>query len=453
MSKRTGKKFPFFWFFYGLYSFLLIGVIAFGLFELWKFLDVYEETRPVHAMQEQLAVFDRSQEEQLRTYLTNTVDNPYEDVSVILNSFYERISGQELSFGKLSGAYSELHPVYAVLAGEEHVATVSFAMQDTPVAYNLSGWELEAVTILDTPTYSFAVTIPSSMQLFINKKAVQERSFVSETKTDTPVSYFAYADSGFYEEPVLEVFDRYGTPVTLTKDEETGGYYYRLAYASVPSDVTTRFGDRVLSEEHLLEGQIPVEELSFLPEIEKRFSEYADLSEQLDIPYIDRYYIDFAYSPEEVACTSRLGDPVDLEFDAVMNSYSSALVSNDTILEECRAFAYEFVEKYALFCLRDADKEVMKPYFPENSEYYKLISSMDTRWANKHSKTSFQNHEVKEFFAYSDNLVYINVAIEERLLLSATGKYVSYHIDTPLWIVKLNGQWYVMRIIYTENGA
>lgn len=451
MSKGTGKKFPFFWFFYGLYSFLLIGVIAFGLFELWKFLDVYEETRPVHAMQEQLAIFDRSQEELLKSYLTNTTDNPYEDTSVILNRFYERISGRELSFGKLSGAYSELHPVYAVLAGEEHVATVSFAMKDTPVDYNLSGWELEEVTILDAPKYSFAVTIPSSMKLFINKQAVQERSFVSETKTDTPVSYIAYADSGFYEEPLIEVFDRYGTLVALTKDEETGGYYYRLAYASVPSDVTLRFGDRVLSEEHLLEGQIPAEELSFLPEVEKRFSEYADLSKQLDIPCFHRYYIDFAYSPDKVICTSRLGVLVPLEWDAVTNSYSSGLVSNDAILEECREFAYEFVEQYALFCLRDADKEVMKPYFPEKSEYYKLISSLDTRWVNKHSKTSFQNHEVKEFFAYSDNLVYINVAIEERLLLYATGRYATYHIDTPLWIVKLNGQWYVMRIIYTDD--
>lgn len=450
MSRKAGKKFPFFWFFYGLYSFLLVGAIGFGLFQLWRFLDVYEETRPVHEMETQLSIFDRSQEQVLQAYLTNTVDNPYEDISVLLRRFYGRIEGKELSFGKLSGAYSELHPVYAVLAGEEHVATVSFAMKEVPVAYNLSGWELESVTLLDTPKYSFAVTVPSSMQLFVNKQPVQQRSFVSETKTDTPVSYTAYADSGFYEEPQIEVFDRYGTAVELIKDEETGGYYYRLAYVSVPSDVTVQFGNRILSEENLLEGNIPAEELSFLPSVEQHFPEYANLSEQLDIPYFNRYYVDFYYPPESVVCTSRLGTPVEMEFDAVANSYSSGLVSNDTLLEECREFAYAFVEQYALFCLRDAEKEVMKPYFPEKSEYYKLISSLDTRWANKHSKVSFQNHEVKEFFAYSDNLVYINVAIEERLLLYATGRYATYQIDTPLWIVKLGGQWYVMRIIYTE---
>lgn len=450
MSKKTGKKFPFFWFFYGLYSFLLIGVIGFGLFQLWRFLDVYEETRPAHKMETQLSMFDRSQEQTLQEYLTNTVDNPYEDISTLLRRFYERIEGKELSFGKLSGSYSELHPVYAVLAGEEHVATVSFVMEDTPLAYNLSGWNLESVTILDTPKYSFAVTIPSSMQLFVNKQPVQQHSFVNETKTDTPVSYVAYADSGFYEEPLIEVFDRYGTAVELTKDEETGGYYYRLAYVSVPSDVTVRFGSRVLSEEHLLEGNIPAEEFLFIPSIEQHFSEYANLSEQIDIPHFNRYYVDFCYSPDEVTCISQSGTAVAMEFDAVTNSYSSGLVSNDAMLEECREFAYAFVEQYALFCLRDADKEVMKPYFPEKSEYYKLISSMDTRWANKHSEVSFQNHEVKEFFAYSDNLVYINVAIEERLLLYATGKYTIYHIDTPLWIVKLDGNWYVMRIIYTE---
>lgn len=446
MNKK--KKSKAFWIVYAIYTVLLAAVLCFGISLLWKFLSVYEQTRPVHAMEHTLSILEREQEETLRSYLTNNLDTPYESSSDILSSFYDMLEGQELTFGKLSGSYSELHPVYAVLAGETHVATLSFTMDDKIVDYNLSGWKLEAVTLLISPKYSFALTVPSSMKVFVNQVPIAEDAVLSTTATDTPVSYVDYSVTGLYLEPKLEVFDRYGAPVTLQVDEETGGYYYRLAYASAPATMQLCFGERVLGEDNLREGNISIPELDFIDSLAKRFPEYAVLPEVLTLPTINKYYIDFAYDTDSILWKNRFGEVVIPDYDKVRNSYSFGLVSDETVREEAVSFVQSFIEQYALFCANDAEAEALADFFPADSEFYKLVKKMDNRWYNAHSNLTFQNHELKEYFAYCDNLAYVHITMEQRMLVRALGKYQVYNIDLPVWIVKLDGTWYIARIIF-----
>lgn len=301
MSQKNKKKFPLFWMFYLVYTLLLAGAIVFGLNMLWKFLDVYEATRPVHEMETAISVLEPENRETLSRYLTNTVDNPYEDTSAILDQFYKMTEGKELTFGKLSGAYTEAHPVYAVLAGDTHVATLSFTAKTESMDYNLYGWDLEQVTLNVTPKHSFALTVPSSMKVFVNQIPISEDAVTGTTETNAPVSYVDYLCSGLYENPEIEVFDRYGSPVELTYDEASGGYYYRLAYVTAPDTMKVTFGARQLGEDQLLEGGIAIEELEFLPSVATHFKEYSEIIEGLTIPSINRYYVDFAYTPESVS--------------------------------------------------------------------------------------------------------------------------------------------------------
>lgn len=446
MSKS--KKPKAFWIVYLVYTVLLAGALCFGISLLWRFLGVYEETRPVHAMEHTIDIFDREQEETLRSYLTNTVDNPYEDLSVVLSLFYDMINGQELTFGKLSGSYSESHPVYAVLAGTTHVATLSFTSSSEVVDYNLSGWNLESVTLLVSPKYSFALTVPSSMKVFVNQIAVAEDAIVSTTATSAPVSYVDYSITGLYQEPEIEVFDRYGHPVTLQLDETTGGYYFKLAYASAPSTMQLTFGGRVLGSDNLLLDNIVIPELSFIDSLAARFPEYASLPEVLTLPTTNNYYIDYAYDVAGIQWKDRFGAIVEPVYDEVTNTYSYGLVSDESIREDCVSFVRSFVEQYALFCANDVEAETLGEFFPADSEFYSLVSKMDNRWYSGHSDLTFQNHEVAEFFAYSDNLAYVHITMEQKMKLRATGKYKIYNIDLPVWIVKLDGSWYIARIIF-----
>jgi len=446
--KNNTRRFPWFWLFYALYTFILAGAIIFGISLLWNFLSVYESTRPVHCMEQSLTVFQKDNAQELAPYLTNTVENPYENTSTLLDLFYDSIEGKEISFGKLSGSYTESHPVYAVLADDVHVATVSLASDSIDAGYNLFGWTIKDITLLTTPTKSFAVTVPSSMSVQINGIPVLEEHTVSTVETDTPVSYINYAFSGLYREPDIKVTDRYGSDVTLQKDEATGGFYYKLAYVSAPSSMEVSFGGHVLNEENLLASDIAVEELSVINEVAGRYSEYAKLPEQLTIPTLTEYYIDFAYTNDSIIFTDRFGTARTPEYDATYNKYSHGLVSDDSMKEECMTLATDFLEKLALFTSADVEKAELKPFFPEKSEYYKWISSMNNDYFAGHSSIVFENHELKEFFAYSENLAYIRMSIDEKMYVYYTGKNMHLKLTHPLWLVKLDGQWYVAKITY-----
>jgi len=300
-NKTKSKKAPVFWILCIVYALALSGLVFYGLSWLWKFLAVYEETRPVHFMEESLSILEESEAEKLQTYLTNTVENPYEDISALLTVFYDSIEGTELTFGKLFGEYTEQHPVYAVLADEEHVATLSFVSDGIEVGHGFCGWTLDEVSLLVNPTKSFAVTVPSSMTVTVNGIPVAEQHKISTNETDTPVCYVNYACNGeLYLEPEILVSDRYGATVQLQKDEATGGLYYQLSYATAPATMQLTFGGKTLGEENTLYTDIEVEGLDFIPQIAASFSEYEPLLETITLPTMIKYYIDFAYTEDSV---------------------------------------------------------------------------------------------------------------------------------------------------------
>jgi len=447
--KNNTRRFPWFWLFYVVYILLLAGTLLFGLTLLWDFLDVYERTRPVHFMETSLSVFEESNSVELQKHLTNTVENPYEDTSVLLDLFYDFIEGKELSFGKLSGYYTETHPVYAVLADKEHVATVSFTSDNRVVDYNFTGWQLEEVSILLTPSKNFAVTVPSSMDITVNGYPVAPEHIVSTAETDTPVSYVNYAFSGLYIEPDIRVTDRYGAPVTLLQDEETGGLYYKLAYAYAPSDMSVSFGGHILDENSVLVSGMEVKELSFLPQIAERFSEYTELTELVSVPAFTEYYIDFAYTESGVVFTDRLGNVRIPDYDPVKNRYSHGLVSNDSLQTECTEIVTDFLQTYALFCVEsENDGSNLTRFFPENSDYLDLILSMDNDYFGSYSSLVFENHQLLDFFAYTDNLAYVQMSIDERVYMNKYREDKIIKLKHPIWLVKMDGQWYIMRIIF-----
>lgn len=448
MKTNNKKRFPVFLCCYLIYTALLIFSVCFGLRLLWRFLSVYEATRPVHAMESAISLLTPEKEASLCTYVTNTTENPYEDNSVIRTLFYEMTAGKKLTFGKLSGAYSEARPTFAVLAGDTHVATFSFRQQNDPGEFGLYGWDLDTVTLLVSPKHSFALTLPSSMRVFINQQPIAADAVLATREAEGLVSYTDYACSGLYAKPNIEVFDRYGAPVTLTYDEASGGYYYPLSYVTAPDNLQITVGSHRLGEEHLLEDNLPIEELGFLSQLSSRFSEYKDLPQQISIPHIHKYYIDFAYTGDSVICKNRLGELLPLSYDESTRMYSHAPVSEASVHDACVSFATSFLELYAKFCARDALKTELIPYFPPNSEYYELIASLDNEWYNSHSNLSFQNHTEQEFFAYSDSLAYVHITFEQKMKLRATGKYVVYPIDIPVWLVKIDGSWYIARIVF-----
>jgi len=188
--------------------------------------------------------------------------------------------------------------------------------------------------------------------------------------------------------------------------------------------------------------------LEFIDDVAAHFPEYAALPDLIDIPVFYDYFIDFAYSPEAVTATDRFGTVRTLAYDEATRTYSHDLVSNDSLQEESTALAKDFLEKYTLFTAGDISASALTPFFPKNSTYYSLIVSMDNRWFKNHSTIQFTNPELKEFFAYTDNLVYIHYTFTQEFRMYYNWEYKITPVDIPLWLVKIDGTWYVARMIY-----
>ena len=111
----------------------------------------------------------------------------------------------------------------------------------------------------------------------------------------------------------------------------------------------------------------------------------------------------------------------------------------------------EFLEKNSLFVANDLSKTALKPFFPANSEYYSTIVSMNNQWFNRHEPIKFTNHNVEKFFAYTDNLAYVHVTMNEEFIISGYNIAQCIKVDLPLWLVKMDGNWYVARILFEDS--
>ena len=452
-NKETNKKISAFWKIYIGYILALVALISGGLILLWNFLAVYEETRPVHFMEKTLTVFQESETEQLKTYLTNTVENPYEDTAALLSVFYDSIENKELSYGKLSGKYTEQHPVYAVLADEEHVATVSFVSDEMERNYGFCGWKLEEISLQAQPAKSFAVTVPSSMSVTVNGVPVAEQHTECTAETEAPVNYVNYMCNGeLYLEPEIQVIDCNGAVVDLQEDAATGGLFYPLYYVTAPTTMKVFVGEKLLGEENTLDTEIAAESLNDILEMASDFPEYQAFLEKTTLPAFRKYYIDFVHDKEAVTAVDRFGTARTLEYNVDTRTYFHDLVSEDSLLEECKERAIDFLEKYALFCAGADSKEAeLREFFPKNSAYGTKILSVNNNWYTGRIK-NFSNHQLKEFFAYTENLAYIYVTIDQETIISGTNEQRAITITIPLWMVKEDGEWYIARLEFDASS-
>lgn len=450
MIKKKGS--PLFWILLLVWLVVLSVAIGIGLAYFYNFLKIYEQTRPAHFAEENYDIIDESNETELKKYLTNKSENEYEGTNEMLDAFYRSIEGKKLSFGRLAGKYTEKKPVYALTADGEHVATLSLVMKDSrkDERFDLHEWEIDSVTINCTPQYSYAVTIPSSMTLYINGEIAPEQAKVSEIQTETPISYVNYAAIGLYNEPQINVTDRFGREVTLQKDEKTGGLFYELSFARAPGDTEVSFGNHVLTNEYVLEDNIDSGiDFSIVDEMSERFEEYSGVKDIIgEYPTYTEYFIDFMYTDKEIKWADRFGNSQIPTYDKEKHKYSTEIVSDDSEREENFAYALEFLEKYTEFVIGGSDAKPIKKYFPDNSKYYKLISGLDNRWYHNYKNLRFENYEEIEYQCFAENLAFLHFSVDQKMEIGKeTCTYPQEHL---MWLIKMDDKWYIFYLKYEQ---
>lgn len=114
---------------------------------------------------------------------------------------------------------------------------------------------------------------------------------------------------------------------------------------------------------------------------------------------------------------------------------------------------FDFLEKFCLFCSNDKKADEMKPYFPNNSQYYKVIASLDNSWFNKHNKPPvYTNRNVRDYIGFNDSLIYMDLTMHQSFVASWTNQQFDTEVEHPVWFVKIGDEWKVASIIFSSQN-
>lgn len=215
-----------------IYSILwCIGIII-GLNLLWDFLDDYENSMPVHVMEENLPMFGEEECETL-LHMDGLIEpSKFETKEMIKNIYINSIHGKSISFEKKAGEYSDEHPVYLIKADQDDLAVVTLKKRKGKSHFGFTRWEFGTVSNFMSASHEVIISVPSNASISLNGIPVGDEYIVSKDNGVETLDHViglageipfmvTYRISGLYEsqiEPEVKGFD--GTLLTAVAKED-----------------------------------------------------------------------------------------------------------------------------------------------------------------------------------------------------------------------------------------
>lgn len=212
----------------------------------------------------------------------------------------------------------------------------------------------------------------------------------------------------------------------------------------IPQGVTVNVNDEPVDLSGYEATVVETDEFEVLYEFSDLYSEYADIESRVEIPSIYRYELQ-VLPGAVVSAENAAGEELELTSSVTeenITKYSHGFISSQADYDTITGLAFDALKKYSLFCTNDGEASALSPYFPANSEYLRVISSLDNSWYMRHSGLPiFSEEKVLNYVGYSDSLVYVELYMKQTILSSITGTNVVTEIVKPIWFVKLDGEW------------
>lgn len=278
-----------------LYALVFSFIAGTGLFVFWRFIDAYEQSRPLNAVK---AYIDQLTPEQmcekssaLLSQLDHNIQSEAEGRDIILSSVSE-----DISYAKKGKESTLERQVYVLRNGEQVIGEFTI-IQGEAGRFGFTNWcvsesSFDFSYLLSEP---ISVTVPSDFEVFINGTLLDE-SYISQK--DIPYK----ALEPFYDDFVLP------TLVTYTADSFLG---------SLSFDVQDREGNVVLLEENMdLSVLLPI----CSPEDEARLTTFTNHFLSAYVIYTGgangmspahNYYILYDYLIPKSALANRLYTAID----------------------------------------------------------------------------------------------------------------------------------------------
>lgn len=230
-GKTKKKKFPVFW---TLYFLFLAALVVFWIFVLRyvnECLLAYEDAQPEHVVEALARDIQSGQAESIFAFPTS--GNRFQDQDLARNRYLTALAGSEITFEKDPGSYDAKNPVYHLYADQRQIATVSLReLSSEPLMFILSRQEWEvasAVPVLEVGEKDVLIYAPDTCIVRINGVEADERERNGEEHEITEFSYVAeytsvpklveYEVEGLFEEPEIEILDRFGEKIEYTKTD------------------------------------------------------------------------------------------------------------------------------------------------------------------------------------------------------------------------------------------
>ncbi len=222
----------------------------------------------------------------------------------------------------------------------------------------------------------------------------------------------------------------FGFPRWHIKDITYYTESFETVYISAPANFNVYVNDVLLDEFYVCSDEVK-------PSDESYVAEYNTM------PGIHDFYVADLYLEPEVRITDMYDQEVEVFYDESRDIYSTGYTDQHPEREEIEEFAINYTITFANVISRDERLQNLEPYFPEGSQLYDSISrNTALLYFMGHSSTTIENEEVREFIAYSEDVIYIEVYIEQHMTVGYNEIQV-VPTNARIYLVRIDGEWKV----------
>lgn len=242
---KIGKGTVIFRIVYGTLTILAISAVVLLLMQLWKFLEVYEKSRPEVIAEAFVQGLQKDKTPLLEA--TEVELNEFEDESV-LTEYFAAMTNGDISYSRNGKKSDSEKTVYSLMIDEEAVAELTVAQSDTELGYGMYEYEVSGLICRDVSLSSYSVTAPSNAEVYINGRIVSEKYIIQRGENYKETENFhglineeifdvTYKIDGFISEPEILVKDNAGNALIA----EDGKYVLAKVNNSELSDLALGF--------------------------------------------------------------------------------------------------------------------------------------------------------------------------------------------------------------------
>ena len=148
------------------------------------------------------------------------------------------------------------------------------------------------------------------------------------------------------------------------------------------------------------------------------------------LPTLEKYYVDGFYEEPSVSAVSCFGSECEVVFNTTRGIYEVPYADPNN-LDEFEDYAISFACDCTNYSTKDAEIDVLIPYFEEDSELlamYKTGYADARKYVAGHSSSVLENIEITEYAVFDENSAYARIKMDQTMDIWGQETTLEIHI-------------------------